>query len=93
MILENLKAAGVQYTVNKERLKFDRLESYAGTWLQAGGEYTENGKSKHVAVCIGPEHGTVGPEPVMDVAKEDVQRVGFDLLVDCGFAFDPHVSE
>ena len=93
MILENLKAAGVQNTVKKERLKFDRLESYAGTWLHAAGEYTENGKSKRVAVCIGPEHGTVGPELVKDAAKEAVQGVGFDLLVVCGFAFDPHVSE
>ena len=93
MILENLKAAGVQNTVKKERLKFDRLESYAGAWLQAAGEYSESGKSKRVAVCIGPEHGTVGPELVKDAAKEAVQGVGFDLLVVCGFAFDPHVSE
>jgi adenine-specific DNA-methyltransferase len=46
-----------------------------------------------VAVSIGPEHGTVGPEVIKDAAKEAVQGVGFDLLVVCGFAFDPHVSE
>jgi adenine-specific DNA-methyltransferase len=83
----------VQNTVKQERLKFDRLEPYAGTWLHATGEYTENGKSRRAAVCIGPEHGTVGPELVKDAAKEAVQGVGFDLLVVCGFAFDPHVSE
>ena len=93
MIVENLKTAGVQNTFKNERLKFDRLEPFAGTWLQAAGEYTEGGKSKHVAICIGPEHGTVGPDLVKDAAKEAVQGVGFDLLIVCGFAFDPHVSE
>ena len=94
MILENLRKAGVQNTVKNERLKFDRLEPYAGAWLHAAGEYTEkDGKARRVAVCIGPEHGTVGPELVKEAAKEAVQGVGFDLLIVCGFAFDPHVSE
>ena len=94
MIVENLKKAGVQNTVKKERLKFDRLEPFAGRWLHAAGEYTEAGsKTKRVAVSIGPEHGTVGPEQVKEAAKEAVQGVGFHLLIVCGFAFDPHVSE
>ncbi|MBE9570503.1 MAG: site-specific DNA-methyltransferase, partial [Proteobacteria bacterium] len=94
MILENLKKAGVQNTIKNERLHFDRLETYAGTWIQAEGEYTEkDGTSRRVAVCIGPEHGTVGPELVKEAAKEAVKGVGFDLLIVCGFAFDPHVSE
>jgi adenine-specific DNA-methyltransferase len=93
LIIDNLKKAGVQNTVKKERLKFDTLEPYAGTWLQAAGTYTESGKSRHVAVSIGPEHGTVGPDQVKDAAKEAVQGVGFDLLIVCGFAFDPHVGE
>jgi len=94
MILENLKKAGVQNTVKNERLKFDRLDPYPGEWLHAEGEYTEkDGKTRRVAVCIGPEHGTVGPELVKEAAKEAVKGVGFDLLVVCGFAFDPHVSE
>ncbi len=93
MIIDNLRKAGVQNTVKQERLKFDRLEPYAGTWLQAAGEYTEGKKAKRVVVCIGPEYGTVGPELVKEAAKEAVQGVGFDLLIVCGFAFDPHVSE
>ena len=93
-ILDNLRKAGVQNTVRNERLKFDRLEPYAGEWLQAAGEYTESdGTPRRVAVCIGPEHGTVGPELIKEAAKEAVRGVGFDLLLVCGFAFDPHVSE
>ena len=62
MILDNLKKAGVQNTYKNERLTFDRLEPYAGEWLQAEGEFAEkDGKVRRVAVVIGPEHGTVGP--------------------------------
>ncbi len=94
MILNNLKKAGVQNTRKNERLTFDRLDAYAGVWLNAAGEYTDvDGKTKRVAITIGPEHGTVGPQQVKEAAKEAVQGVGFDLLVVCGFAFDPHVAE
>jgi len=94
MILDNLRKAGVQNTVKNERLTFTRLEPFAGRWIQASGEYTEaDGTARRVAVSIGPEHGTVGPQQVKEAAKEAVQGVGFDVLIVCGFAFDPHVSE
>ncbi len=117
LIIDNLRAAGVENTKKGERLKFTRLEPYAGTWLHAVGEYEERepspqpsptgrgndgsprpsskgtGVVRRVAVCIGPEHGTVSPDLIKDAAKEAVQGVGFDLLVVLGFAFDPHVSE
>jgi adenine-specific DNA-methyltransferase len=94
MILENLKVSGVQNTVKNQRLKFERLEPFAGTWLQALGEYTEtDGKPRRAAISIGPELGTVSAEQIKEAAKEAVRGVGFDLLIVCGFAFDPHVSE
>ena len=94
MILDNLRKACVQNTVKQERIKFDRLEPFAGQWIQAAGEFTDaDGKTRRVAVSLGPEHGTVGPQQVKEAAKEAVLGVGFDVLVVCGFAFDPHVSE
>ena len=93
MIIDNLKKAGVQGTTKDQRIKFDRLAPFAGTWVQAAGEYQENGKTKRIAVSIGPEHGTVGPQQVKEAAKEAVQGLGYDTLIVCGFAFDPHVSE
>jgi len=93
MIIENLRKAGVQNMVKQERLNFERLDSFPGAYLQAAGEYTEAEKSRRVAVCIGPEHGTVGPELIKEAAKEALQGVGFDLLLVCGFAFDPHAGE
>jgi len=61
--------------------------------FKADGSITAGGIIKRVAVSIGPEHGTVGPQQVKEAAKEAVQGVGFDLLIVCGFAFDPHVAE
>jgi adenine-specific DNA-methyltransferase len=94
MILDNLRKAGVQNTFKNERLKFDRLEPHAGAWIHATGDYTDgDGKTRRVAVTIGPEYGTVTPQQVKEAAKEAVAGIGFDILIVCGFAFDPHVSE
>ena len=94
MIVENLRKAGVQNTKKGERLNFDSLDLYAGEWIHAVGTYRDSAdKIGRVAVSIGPEHGTVGPMLVKEAAKEAVQGVGYDLLIVCGFAFDPHVSE
>lgn len=93
-IIENLRKAGVQNTKKNERLKFDSLEPLAGEWIQAEGEYTEkDGTVKRVAVSIGPEYGTVGSDQIKEAAKEAVQGISYDLLIVCGFAFDPGVSE
>src|SRR5207237_8144441 len=48
---------------------------------------------RRAAICIGPEHGTVGALLIKEAAKEAVKGVGFDVLIVCGFAFDPAVSE
>jgi adenine-specific DNA-methyltransferase len=90
-ILDNLRRAGVQNTKRAERLEFARLDPYPGVFVQGVGEYGENGTAKTVAVAIGPEFGTVGPELVRDAAKEAVRFA--DLLVVCGFAFDPLAGE
>jgi adenine-specific DNA-methyltransferase len=94
MILENLKAAGIQNTRKEERLKFDRLDPYSSGWLHATGEYTDaDSQVKRVAVSIGPEHGTVGAQQIKEAAKEAMQGLGFDMLIVCGFAFDAHAGE
>lgn len=94
MILDNLRKAGVQNTKKQERLKFTRLEPFAGQYLQAEGEFTgQDGIAHTVAVCIGPEYGTVGKDLIKDAAREAVRGLGFNLLLICGFAFDPDVAE
>jgi len=94
VILENLRKAGVQNTVKQERLVFDRIEPYAGTYVQAIGEYTDAaGKTLRAAISIGPEYGTVDSTWVKEAAKEARRGEGFPLLVVCAFAFGPYVGE
>jgi adenine-specific DNA-methyltransferase len=94
MILDNLRKAGVQNTRRGERLVWQRLEPFAGAWIQAAGEYADaSGKTRRVAVSIGPEHGTVGQRQIQEAAKEALKGVGIDLLLVLGFAFDAHASE
>jgi adenine-specific DNA-methyltransferase len=93
-ILDNLRKAGVHNTFKGEEIRFDRLDLYAGTWIQAEGEFTDaQDEVRRVAISLGPEHGTVGPDHIKEAAKEAMRGAGFDLLVVCGFAFDPHSGE
>lgn len=93
-IIENLKKAGVQNTIRNERLVFDTLELHAGRHIQAAGDFSDkDGNVRRVAVAIGPEHGTVGKDLLREAAKEARRGEGFDMLVVCGFAFDPAVPE
>jgi adenine-specific DNA-methyltransferase len=93
-ILDNLRKAGVHNTFKGEEIRFDRLDLYAGTWIQAEGEFTDaHGGARRVAISLGPERGTVGPDQIKEAAKEAMRGAGIDLLVVCGFAFDPHSGE
>ena len=93
-IFDNLRKAGVQNTVKGERLEFERLEAFAGAWLQAAGEYvTADGYTRKVAVTLGPQYGTVGPEQIKESAKEALKGAGFNMLLVCGFAFDARANE
>ena len=94
MILENLRATPLMGLRKSDRVKFDTVEPYPGMWIQGEGQFTDSdGKARRAAICIGPEHGTIGPELIKESAKEAVQGVGFHLLLVLGFAFDPHVAE
>ena len=74
VIIENLQKAGVQNTVKNERLRFDCLDVHPGVWIHAEGQYTEkSGETRRAAVCIGPEHGTVGTLLIKEAAKEAVR--------------------
>lgn len=46
---------------------------------------------RRIAICIGPEYGTVSRALVSGAAREAVEL--FDVLVVCGFAFEPTVNE
>jgi adenine-specific DNA-methyltransferase len=89
-IIENLRKAGIQNGRRQERLIFDLVEPYAGSYIQAVGtrddETTGPGR---VGIAIGPQYGTVGPSYIKDAAREAIRAKDIDLLCVLGFAFDP----
>lgn len=89
-ILENLRKAGIQNGKRDERLTFDLVEAYAGTYIQAVGsrEGADTGPSR-TAIAIGPQYGTVGPSYIKEAAREAIRARDVDLLCILGFAFDP----
>lgn len=94
MILDNLRKAGVQNTVREEHLSFDSLEPFAGAWLHARGSFADRGGAERtVGVSLGPEYGTVDGVQVKEAAKEALRGAGVDVLLVCGFAFDPDAGE
>jgi adenine-specific DNA-methyltransferase len=92
-ILDNLKAAGVQNGKRAERLTFDVVEPYAAAHIQAVGvrDDAPDGSPKRVAICIGPQYGTVSSKFVKEAALEATRARDLDLLCVLGFAFDPQV--
>ena len=61
----------MQNTASDERLKFDSARHLRRRVDPGSGEFTEtDGRYERVAVSIGPEHGTVGPDQVKEAAKE-----------------------
>ena len=94
MILEQLRVAGVQQTRRKDRIEFSSLSPWQGRFLAAEGRYSEaeNGRERRAGVLIGPEFGTVSRQDLVDAAREAADA-GFDALVSCAFAYDPHAAE
>jgi len=93
-VLDNLTKAGVQNGWRSERLTFDRIEPFAGQWIQAIGHAVgDPGSPERVGIALGPQYGTVDADLVQQAAKEAVRGAGLDLLLVCGFAFDPRASE
>ena len=92
-ILANLREAGIQNGHKGERLTFDAVETYAGSYIQAVGarKSTPNGAPRRVGITIGPQYGTVGPSFIKDAAREANRAGNLDLLCVLAFAFDPSV--
>ena len=92
-ILANLRTAGIQNGRKNERLIFDSVESYAGSFIQAVGERqgAADGTPRHVGITIGPQYGTVAPSFIKDAAREANRAGDLDLLCVLAFAFDPSV--
>lgn len=101
MILESLKAAGIQQSHKEDRVVFTALTPWVGNMICAEGRYTEGGEphegdtaaqDKRAAIFIGPEFGTVSRPDLVSAARE-AGDMGFDVLVACAFNFDAYSSD
>lgn len=90
MILDNLRKAGVKGTDKKQRITFNRLDTFPGQYIHAEGE-TDAGAA--VRLCVGPEFGTLGDADIKKAALEAIKGSKCDLLLVCAFAFEASVHE
>ena len=68
MILENLRAAGVQQARRKDRIEFSSLSPWPGEYIAAEGRYAEGDRERRAGVLIGPEFGTVSRQDLVGAA-------------------------
>lgn len=92
MILENLKAAGVQQAHKEDRITFTSLHGWPGNWIAAEGTFMEGDTQRRAGIFIGPEFGTVS-RPDLVAAAREAGDAGFDVLIACAFNYDAHSSE
>lgn len=99
MVLENLRAAGVQQPHKDARIAFTSLVPWPGDLICAEGRYMEGadengegGVERRAAIFIGPEFGTVTRPDLVEAAREAADA-GFDVLIACAFNFEAHTTE
>jgi len=96
MILENLKAAGVQQAHKEDKIVFTSLNPWPGELVCAEGRYiegnVESGTERRAAVFIGPEFGTVTRPDLVSAARE-AGDADFDVLIACAFNYEAHATE
>jgi adenine-specific DNA-methyltransferase len=99
MILENLKAAGVQQAHKADRISFTSVTPWPGELVCGEGRYRDpsaplgaGAGEKRAGIFIGPEFGTVGRADLVRAARE-AGDAGFDVLIACAFNYEAHAAE
>ncbi|MCW2275304.1 adenine-specific DNA-methyltransferase [Rhodoblastus acidophilus] len=92
MIIENLRAAGVQQAHKDDRISFLSLAGWPGKQICAEGVFLEGETQKRAGIFIGPEFGTVS-RPDLVAAAREAGDAGFDALIACAFNYDAHSAE
>lgn len=96
IVIDYLKSEGVKQQDKGDRIIFETLTPWPGTWIGAEGRFMEGPEGAQVerraAILIGPEFGTVGRADLVAAAREAADA-RFDLVIACAFNFDAHSSE
>jgi adenine-specific DNA-methyltransferase len=92
MILENLRAAGVQQMARGDKISFESLTPWPGDYICAVGHTREGDTLRRAGLVIGPEFGTVTRQDLVDAARE-AGDADLDMVIACAFSFDAHSTE
>lgn len=93
MILETLLVAGVQQAHKQDRISFESLDGWPGTYIAGKGAYRDADDSlKTAGIFIGPEFGTVSRVHLVEAARECADA-GFDVLISCAFNYEAQSTE
>ena len=92
MILDNLKASGVQQARKADKITFTSLIPWPGEMICAEGRYMEGETERRAGIFIGPEFGTVSRQDLVQAARE-AGDAAFDILIACAFNYEAHASE
>lgn len=87
-VVENMRAAGVQTGEKGKRIVFEALDitASASANIHATGDYREGDVLKKVAVCIGPEYGSVNDDMIREAVREAAKY--YELLVIAAPSFE-----
>jgi len=97
IILENLRAAGVQQAHKEGKIDFTSLNPWPGNFVCAEGRYDEGGDGsgqiqRRAAIFIGGEFGTVTRADLVAAANEAAEA-NFDCLIACAFNYEARVTD
>lgn len=93
MILDTLRVAGVQQAHKGDRISFESLDGWPGSYIAGKGAYRDaDGSLKTAGIFIGPEFGTVSRVDLVEAARECADA-GFDVLISCAFNYEAQSTE
>ena len=93
MILDTLGVAGVQQAHKDDRISFESLDGWPGSYIAGKGAYRDaDGSLKTAGIFIGPEFGTVSRVDLVEAARECADA-GFDVLISCAFNYEAQSTE
>jgi adenine-specific DNA-methyltransferase len=93
MIINTLRVAGVQQAHKEDRISFESLDGWPGSYIAGKGAYRDaDGSLKTAGIFIGPEFGTVSRVDLVEAARECADA-GFDVLISCAFNYEAQSTE
>ena len=92
VILDNLRAAGVQQARKGDGITFSSITGWPGEYICAEGHYKDRNRSRRAGIMIGPEFGTVS-RPDLAAAAREAADFRFDTVVSCAFSYDAGCSD